>query len=182
LVQNIDKKLLLEVTKSLLYINFIHRKYIFLGDTNDFFTFYLRRKLFIGEKLIFTKKKSVAWPSVICQKLLFGHYKLNSRDFSLSNKQYFDAPRCLLLFQQGPRIAYWDRYKMTIFCCCCFANKSKPTTWKKSKQKHWFVSNLYGFCCPQEVFLFTFWKNMFLSNFSKFLKYWNSRKNLTGKI
>jgi hypothetical protein len=36
---------------------------------------------------------------------------------------------------------------MTNFCCCCFANKSKTTTWKKSKQKHWFVYKLYGFCC-----------------------------------
>jgi hypothetical protein len=29
-------------------------------------------------------------------------------------------------------------YKMTIFCCCCFANKSETTKWKKSKQKYWF--------------------------------------------
>jgi hypothetical protein len=33
------------------------------------------------------------------------------------------------------------------FCCCCFANKSKTTTWNKSKQKHWFFYKLYGFCC-----------------------------------
>jgi hypothetical protein len=24
-------------------------------------------------------------------------------------------------------------YKLTLFCCCCFANKSQTTTWKKPK-------------------------------------------------
>jgi hypothetical protein len=38
-------------------------------------------------------------------------------------------------------------YKLTIYCCCCFANKSKTSTWKKLQQKHWFVYKLYGFCC-----------------------------------
>jgi hypothetical protein len=38
-------------------------------------------------------------------------------------------------------------YKLTIFCCCCFANKSKTTTWENSKQKRWFVYKFYGFCC-----------------------------------
>jgi hypothetical protein len=38
-------------------------------------------------------------------------------------------------------------YKLTIFCCCCFANKTKTTTWKKPKPKHWFVYKFYGFCC-----------------------------------
>jgi hypothetical protein len=33
------------------------------------------------------------------------------------------------------------------FWSCCFANKSKTTTWNKSKQKHWFFYKLYGFCC-----------------------------------
>jgi hypothetical protein len=33
------------------------------------------------------------------------------------------------------------------FCCCCFVNKSKTTTWNKSKQKHWFFNKLHGFCC-----------------------------------
>jgi hypothetical protein len=37
-------------------------------------------------------------------------------------------------------------YINTLFCCCCFANKSKTSTWKKSQQKHWFVYKLYGFC------------------------------------
>jgi hypothetical protein len=35
-------------------------------------------------------------------------------------------------------------YKMTYFCCSCFFNKSKTTTWKKSRQKH---DEFYGFCC-----------------------------------
>jgi hypothetical protein len=28
-----------------------------------------------------------------------------------------------------------------------FGNKTKTTTWKKPKQKHWIVYKLYGFCC-----------------------------------
>jgi hypothetical protein len=36
---------------------------------------------------------------------------------------------------------------LTLFCCCCFANKGKISTWKKCQQKHWFVYKLYGFCC-----------------------------------
>jgi hypothetical protein len=38
-------------------------------------------------------------------------------------------------------------YKLTLFCCCYFANKSKISTMKKWQQKHWFVYELYGFCC-----------------------------------
>jgi hypothetical protein len=37
---------------------------------------------------------------------------------------------------------------------CCFANKSKTTTWKKSKQKHWFVYNNVWFlllCVPNQT-------------------------------
>jgi hypothetical protein len=50
---------------------------------------------------------------------------------------------------QGPCIAKWDR--IDDFCCWCF-DKTKTTTWKKPKPKHWLVYKLYGLCyCGNKI-------------------------------